>query len=145
MAANCMNSASLPVLCCQNNWTPDIDQKKAPADAVTKRQGLPRADRLRRISQPYSGSYPAPDQKKAPLASVSRSAGLGLSGPKKNPAGNKTSPAGLSRSQQRNTTVILVNEPLTSSSPPTGKKSPAGDVPATWPGSPLLARSGHQP
>ncbi len=31
MAANCKNTASLPVLCCQDNWTPDIDQKKAPA------------------------------------------------------------------------------------------------------------------
>jgi hypothetical protein len=30
MAANCKNTASLSVLCWQDNWTPDIDQKKAP-------------------------------------------------------------------------------------------------------------------
>ncbi len=30
MAANCKNTASLPVLYWQDNWTPDIDQKKAP-------------------------------------------------------------------------------------------------------------------
>ncbi len=31
MAANCKNTTSLPVLCWQGNWTPGIDQKKAPA------------------------------------------------------------------------------------------------------------------
>jgi hypothetical protein len=33
MAANCKNTASLPVLYWQDNWTPDIDQKKAPPKA----------------------------------------------------------------------------------------------------------------
>ncbi len=33
MAANCKNTASLPVLCWQDNWTPDIAQKKAPTKA----------------------------------------------------------------------------------------------------------------
>jgi hypothetical protein len=33
MAANCKNTASLPVLCWQDNWTPDIDRKKAPTEA----------------------------------------------------------------------------------------------------------------
>ena len=33
MAANCKNTSSLPVLCWQGNWTPDIDQKKAPTEA----------------------------------------------------------------------------------------------------------------
>ena len=32
MAADYKNTDSLPVLCRLDNWTPDIDQKKAPAD-----------------------------------------------------------------------------------------------------------------
>ena len=45
MAANCKNTASLPVLCWQDNWTPDIDQKKAPPEPGLDKPPQSRGDK----------------------------------------------------------------------------------------------------